>query len=239
MNNKKHTTALLLPFILIILAGLTWEIYRSCKHKETQEHERISFIIDSVRSSVIDSMQKVMKKQVQSAIYKDIETIELYDLVNLFIPGEDVNYNLLDWKTEANNPLINWLTNGIEMNDSSLPDSPPFYREGNTIVSINGKILECLDRNSYPCKWNITLCGAGGGYSSFVIRSVNHQDLEKMSISELFKNREMQYSFLKSEDDSYCYKVRFPGKKPCEMIITWSCGSAGCSLIIECNTNSN
>ena len=183
----------------------------------------------------IHSIPQVLQDQGKEAFpvvsSKPTPPIELYDLINLFTPQENLNYNLYDWKTEANNASINWLTNGIES------DSDGFYREGNVVVSINKNVIECLDRNSYSCEWEITLLGPHGGYTSFEISSVQSQALEKLDINELFKGRKFDAKILKTNEfNNKTYQVKFPHKKPIEMAIQWSCGSGGCSLTVKCNT---
>ena len=157
-------------------------------------------------------------------------SIELYDLINLFTPDKKLDYNLYDWKTQANNKSINWLTSGVEMGEHE------FYREGEAIVSINGKVLECLEKTTQPCKWGIVLDGVRNGYTSFEISSVTSQELEQLTIDQLFKNRKFEAKIVTYDDFSTTYKVTFPNKKPVEMKIQYSCGSAGCSLTIICKT---
>lgn len=183
----------------------------------------------------IDSMPQVLQDQGNEAFpvvsNKPTLPIELYDMINLFTPQENLNYNLYNWKTESNNPLINWVTNGIES------DTDGFYREGNAVVSINKNVIECLDRNSYPCEWGITLLGSHGGYTSFEISSVQSQALEKMDINELFKGRKFDAKIIRTNEfNNKTYWVKFPQKKPIEMSVNWSCGSGGCSLSLKCET---
>lgn len=192
-------------------------------------------LIDSVRNSVVDSINQVLSKQVEkesnSQLIFQSKPIELYNLVSLFIPDQKLDYNLYDWKTGANNKSIKWLTHGIEM------DSTSFYREGEAIVSICSKVIQCLDKKTYPCKWGIVLSGVRNGYTSFEISSVQSQELEKMEITELFKGRKFEAKLLKTDEfDNKTYRVKFPQKKPIDMSVQWSCGSAGCSLTIKCET---
>lgn len=183
----------------------------------------------------IHSIPQVLQDQGKEAFpvvsRKPTTPIELYDMINLFTPQENLNYNLYNWKTEANNPLINWVTNGIES------DTDGFYREGNAVVSINKNVIECLDRNSNPCEWGITLLGSHGGYTSFEISSVQSQALEKLDINELFKGCKFEAKIIRTNEfNNKTYWVRFPQKKPIEMSVNWSCGSGGCSLSLKCET---
>lgn len=169
--------------------------------------------------------QSILRKEA------DAKLIDFYDLVNLFTPNEKLDYSLYDWKTEANNSAINWLTHGVEMGEHE------FYREGETVVSVNGKVVQCLDKKTYPCKWGILLSGVRNGYTSFEISSIQSQELEKMEITELFKGKKFEAKLLKTDEfDNKTYRVKFPQKKPIDMTVQWSCGSAGCSLTIKCET---
>jgi hypothetical protein len=111
-----------------------------------------------------------------------------------------------------------------------------FYRKGESVVSINGKVLECFENTSQPCKWDIVLRGVRNGYSSFEISSVTSQEIEVMTIDQLFKNHKFEAKIITYDDLSKTYQVTFPHKKPIEMKIQYSCGSEGCLLTIICNT---
>lgn len=219
--------------ISLVLAVVLTYLYTGQKNRLAlglikRQHQ----LIDSVRNSVVDSMNQVFSKRVEkesdSQLIFQTKPIELYNLVSLFIPDQKLDYNLYDWKTGANNKSIKWLTHGIEM------DSTNFYREGEAIVSICSKVIQCLDIKTYPCTWAITLNGVHGGYSSFEISSVFSQELEPVSIEELFKYYRFDCKLLSSDDFSKIYQVTFPNKKPVEMKIQYSCGSSGCSLTIIC-----
>lgn len=163
-------------------------------------------------------------------IAKSSNSIELYDLINLFAPSKSFDYGLYDWRTEASNPNINWLTEGIKMGNSD------FYRNGEVVVSVNKKTSNCLRKNLEPCKWRLSLTGPRGGYTSFEISSVNSQEMDIMSLNELFKGRIFKYNLVAQDDEGKTYEVMFPNKKPIKIKIAWSCGSGGCSLTIKCNT---
>lgn len=194
------------------------------------------FFMSSFSVKDLNSSNQLLKINIQSFdkqkenSYSKTKRIDLYDLINLFTPDKKLDYNLYDWKTGANNKSINWLTSGVEMGEHE------FYREGEAIVSINGKVLECLEKTTQPCKWGIVLDGVRNGYTSFEISSVTSQELEQLTIDQLFKNRKFEAKIITYDDFSKTYKVTFPNKKPVEMKIRYSCGSAGCSLAIDCKT---
>lgn len=234
MQNRNLITITLIA-LLLILTGILFYTALSSKKQIFAQKIKLSTAIDSMRTAVIDSMQKVSQKKSSEArtnvSSKLMKPIELFDLINLFTPNKKFDYNIYEWKTEANNPSINWLTHGVEMGEHE------FYREGETVISINTKVIECLDTNSYPCKWGLALFGVRGGYTSFEISSVQSQALEEMSLKELFKNNKFEAKILKTDEfNNKTYLVKFPNKKSIKMTVNWSCGSAGCSLNVKCNT---
>ena len=236
-NIMKHHNYITFAFLTTTILLVSALIYtNSSIKKQSEEHKiKLSISIDSVRTAVIDSMQKVSQNKFSESrtniSSKLMKPIELFDLINLFTPNEKFDHNIYEWKTEANNQSINWLTHGVEIRDHD------FYREGETVVSVNAKVIECLDTNSYPCKWGLALSGVRGGYTSFEISSVQSQALEEMSLKELFKNNKFEAKILKTDElNNKTYLVKFPNKKSIKMTVNWSCGSAGCSLNVNCNT---
>ena len=184
---------------------------------------------------VIDSIKVIADpvpspEPIQNQKSAEISYLELYDCLNLFIPDQSLGYDLLDWKQEANNTQIHWITEGIEL------DANGFYREGEMVLAIDKNVLECLGEKSQPCKWHIVLFGPRGGYTSFKIESVYHQELEEKSIGELFKGKEIKFQLVNQDEFTNSYKVKFPNKKQVLLDISWSCGSAGCHINIECKT---
>jgi len=234
-SGKRKPNTLIFLLFAIILFLITGLIYtnRIQKKSELTNKNHLHAVVDSIRSATIDSMQNIIQEIVTLppvALGKVKPSIELYELILMFAPNETLEYNLYDWKTEANNPAINWLTNGVEIGDQD------FYREGEVVVSINNKIIQCLGKNTYPCKWRILLSGPRGGYLSFNISSVLSRELEPVSIEELFKPFRFEARITGEKDYQKTYRIKFPHKKPLEMVVQWSCGSAGCSLSLKCNT---
>lgn len=224
-------------FILLINVGIIIGILslnkRSNQKRSTLMNLRLHESTDSVRSATIDSMQRIIREtasQPPGESDKLKPSIELYKLIYLFTPDENIDYGLLDWKTGANNPAITWLTHGIDMNDSV------FFRSGEAVVSINSQTIECLDIRSSPCMWDIELYGPRGGYTSFEISSVHSQELEPVSIEELFKYLRFDAKIINEDDYQKTYFIKFPNKKPIKMVVQWACGSAGCSLNLRCTT---
>ena len=166
--------------------------------------------------------------------------IELFDLIKIFLPDKSMDYNAYDWYTGADyeNP-IQWLTDGLEWRNEKA------YRRGEAIVTINGKYYECLRTRKEPCKWSISLKGSRAGYTSFSINSVNHPDIPSHYLIEgLLFNGEYKSTLLKSCDSNwsygfYFYKVEMPEKKDFWLLSSYSCGSAGCSISVDCYTDIN
>lgn len=243
-NNTKIKIVIyvLSAILLIVICSLFY--FQSSHKKEIQKQNEMhiavldstrTFLIDSMRKAVIDSMDRVfhgvVEKSVSMTLEYETSPIELYDLINLFTPEYSEDGILSEWNTEANNKDIIWLTEGIEMYGLD------FYRNGEVVVTINKQELICLSHRSYPCKWDIILTGPRPGYTSFSISGVNHRDLDTMTLDEMFKGRKFSKQLIKIDDFTETYKVIFPKKNPLSMEITWSCGSAGCSLSIECKTD--
>lgn len=223
------------PFLVIILVLIVMSVYSSYTEKRLPNQNMMLQSMNFKCNLTIDLMRQIVveqsEKQSDSDFRLPLRPLGLYDLINLFTPDQNLDYSLYDWKTEANNSAINWLTHGVEMGEHE------FYREGETVVSVNGKVIQCLDKKTYPCKWGIVLSGVRNGYTSFEISSVQSQELEKMEITELFKGRKFEAKLLKTDEfDNKTYRVKFPQKKPIDMSVQWSCGSAGCSLTIKCET---
>lgn len=226
------TTFILLINIGIIIGILSYN-KQSNQKRSTLMNLRLHESIDSVRLATIDSMQIIIREIVSKTPRESDKlksSIELYKLIYLFTPDENIDYNLLDWKTGANNPAITWITHGIDMNDSV------FFRSGEAVVSINNKKIECLDIHSSPCSWNIELSGPRGGYTSFEISSVHSQKLEPVSLEELFNYLRFDARIINEDDYQKTYFIKFPKKKPIKMLVQWTCGSGGCSLNLKCKT---
>lgn len=215
--NKKKLILSFCPFFIILISlsnYQNWNSSDSNSNNETLYANRVENIIDSKGSN--------------TGFTKN--AVELYNLIDLFSPDQKLDYNLYDWKTQANNKSIHWLTSGVKMGEHD------FYREGEAIVTINSKVLECLENTSQSCKWDIVLRGVRNGYTSFEISSVTSQELEEITIDQLLKNHKFEAKIVTYDDFSKTYLVTFPHKKPVEMRIQFSCGSAGCSLKLTCKT---
>ncbi len=212
----RKNTLIKLVFISLLSVSVNAYCYEN-------ENNRMSCDIDQI-------IRKNIGKKSNSDLVFQSKPIELFDLISLFAPDQKFDYNLYDWKSEANNKSINWLTSGVKMGEHD------FYRKGESVVSINGKVLECFENTSQPCKWDIVLRGVRNGYTSFEISSVSSQSLDKMTIDQLFEDHKFEAKITTYDDLSKTYQVTFPLKKPIEMKIQYTCGSEGCLLTITCNT---
>jgi hypothetical protein len=164
---------------------------------------------------------------IQPNIAQKQNPIELFDLICLF--AHDLSSPSLEWANQANNPDILWSNSGILMSDDG------FYRHGQAIVSVNNQLLNCLDVNSVPCKWDLVLSGSRCGYNSCLIQSIHHQAFNEISLPELFKGRNFNCKVIDHDDFTSRYTFSIPGKTPFVLSLSWSCGSAGCSLKIICD----
>ncbi|MDO6802983.1 hypothetical protein Q4595_11040 [Wenyingzhuangia sp. 1_MG-2023] len=167
--------------------------------------------------------------------------IELVDLIKKFTPNISSENNIYDWFTgsETNSEII-WITNGLDHNERD-----DFFREGEVVVSIKGKTIKCLGKNLYPCKWNFKLKGVKNGYTKFSLSSVYSQQLEGGYKIEDFFHTTDYISEIVAMDKLYSsfgfiiYKLKFKNKKNIWIKYSWSCGSGGCSIYLDCYTNSN
>lgn len=86
-----------------------------------------------------------------SASAQSNKAIELADLVRVFMPGnEDV-----DWSLGSGDLRINWTTNGV--NEVDVNGGVRSFREGEAVVTIEGKPLKVLRKRLESVKWKITL----------------------------------------------------------------------------------
>lgn len=169
---------------------------------------------------------------------QNLRQIELFDLIKEFAPNSTMSHNAYDWFTGAEkNDEIDWKTNGIDWDDEGSA-----YRRAEAVVSIKGKTLECLGETKRPCRWRIKLKGSRAGYVSYSISSVTHQDLWVNGIENLVNTDKINYEVIEKCDNSASfgyklYGIEIPGKKPLWLKYSWSCGSKGCSVILDCYTS--
>jgi hypothetical protein len=167
------------------------------------------------------------------------ESIELSDLIKKFTPDSLMNYNLYSWFTGSEqNSGITWLTDGVDMDDDYNS-----YRDGEVVVSLKGKTIECLGKYKYPCKWNLRLKGVRNGYTKFSISSVISTQLDgAYRIEDLlyctdYTSRIIALDNIFNVDGFIIYSLKFENKKEIWIKYWWSCGSSGCSMNIDCYTD--
>ncbi len=199
----------------VVLLSVMFSV--SCKGKNQEGKPQKEISVSDVEPVVDTSTQNV---------------IELFDLVNMFIPDKNDDYTNLRWSTGANkNSPINWKTNGIDYFETY------YFREGAVCITINGESLECLDKYVEPCEWNLKLIGNKGGYSSFHLDITHFEVNASMTIEEMFSNENIESKLIKECDEaSYghrYYSIKFKNKREFWMHQTWSCGSGGCHIYLD------
>jgi hypothetical protein len=174
-----------------------------------------------------------------STIAQEIKMIELFDLINIFLPDESMDYNAYDWFTGKDKSIpILWKTDGIEWKDNTA------YKTGEAVVLLNGSYFSCTNTKMEPCKWTISLKGSRAGYTSFSIKSVYHSDIGTYVLGGLFYKAKYSAKLIKNCDKDpttgyYLYKLSIPGKKESWLKYEWSCFDDGCCIIINCYTDQN
>jgi hypothetical protein len=168
------------------------------------------------------------------------KSIELSEIIKKYIPNtNNSDNNNYSWYIGAEKESeIKWSTNGLDYDKDYNA-----YREGEVIISIKGKTIECLGKNKQPCKWNLKLTGNKAGYYKFSINSIgsnelySNYDIEELFESKNYKSRLIAMDNLYMSDGFKIYNIIFENKKEIFLKYWWSCGSAGCSVNIDCYTD--
>jgi len=158
--------------------------------------------------------------------------IELTNLFRMFTPdiGSD---NRLCWKTgaEMNSP-IEWETYGISghapKHETYL--SRFFARHGKTHVTINGQPShEQFGRYLHPAVWDVSMYGPAMCVSFVQFGSDGESTGDPIDkiMGTLAKYVVLKESHPKSGGTfvGRLYKIAMPGKEPCWLVQSWSCGN--------------
>lgn len=175
-----------------------------------------------------------------STLLNSQESIELIEIIKKYTPNtNNSDNNNYSWYIGAEKESeIKWSTNGLDYDNNYNA-----FREGEVIISIKGKTIECLGKNKQPCKWNLKLTGNRAGYDKFSINSVgshelySNYDIEELFESKNYKSRLIAMDNLYMSDGFKIYNIIFENKKEIFLKYSWSCGSAGCSMNIDCYTD--
>ncbi|QBF81623.1 hypothetical protein EXU30_02125 [Shewanella maritima] len=167
-----------------------------------------------------------------------VEMLDLVQLVKLYSLPSHAQSNVQDWRIGANNPAINWQSDGIDWQDSASEYSA--VRKAEVIVTIDGKPIEVLKKRLQPHAWSLTLNGARAGVSSVVIdANINSPYLEGESLLRQFDKAGVDYTLLQCDELNAAtfadrvYRYQAKALKTGWMRYEYSCGSGGCSQRIE------
>ncbi len=156
--------------------------------------------------------------------------IDLWDLMTLYmIPALTPHNRALSWWTGAQpDSPIEWKTCGVEDDK----------REGEVIVTIDGKPLHVLKKYVEPAKWPITLAGSRSGIDQVELMSPFAPFASmgcEFDFETQLRKRRVPFKLYRWDGRgaaSYyerVYEIEAPHKKPVWIHHVWSCGSAGCS----------
>jgi hypothetical protein len=158
--------------------------------------------------------------------------IDLVDLMSLFMIPASVLYSVLPWETGAQpGSPIEWKTDGIEWRQPAKAD----LREGEAIVTIDGKPLCRLRKYIEPAPWTIALMGSRAGVHQIQITPQAEctvpleAQLHKRNISlELYRCDPKPFA----SEEKKIYSIKAPNKKRAWLYIDVGCGSGGCSCTL-------
>jgi hypothetical protein len=167
--------------------------------------------------------------QDQGCLTENTKTIELFDLISMYLIPSSVQYNVQAWKTGAeHNSPIDWQTSGISWNKKRKA----YIREGRAVVTVSGIPVCILKKYWEPSAWYITLVGAHAGIYAVEISS--REGSNKFDLETEMTQRQITYRLYKCDPEGLAsvgerlYYIQVPQKKPAWMYYEWSCGSGGC-----------
>lgn len=156
-------------------------------------------------------------------------SIDLCDLIMLYmIPATDPPHSALSWMTGAGcDSPVEWKTTGTGGGK----------REGQVIVTIDGKPLRLLKKYVVPAPWNITLIGDRWGIREMHLSSPGGGPTlsDEFDLEDKLRKREILFKPYKwdgrdrASHKEMMYQLEATNKKPAWLQYTFSCGSAGCS----------
>ncbi len=163
--------------------------------------------------------------------------MELIDVVKAFLPPAGADFTMYDWAQAGKAAsAIRWKTSGIAEAPSYMKkEGFPYVREGEVIVTIDGKLTHTLlGKKPGPGHWNVSLQGPRGGYTRVSIASdVNAGELTpgllKDSLAKPLSAKAYRCTSPAASSGNTVYEVSVPEKKPAWINEVWSCGSGGCS----------
>jgi len=169
--------------------------------------------------------------------YAKGEPIELYDLIYMFLPDEEVTAEEFDWHIGDHIKAIQW-----KQKEEGNPKGY-FYKHGDLRMTIGGKEFNFSRESKFQFKWHLGLSGSKNGFSQFGVSSDIAFYEYEVTLDYLFPGRNYEVKLLE-ENDNYGmlvakYEVKFPNKKTFWLSALKSGGSHGNTLSIDCFFNKN
>jgi len=156
-------------------------------------------------------------------------TIDLLDLMTLFMIPEAASYNVLPWETGAHSGSpIEWKTEGVERRGPAKAD----IRHGEAIVTIDGKPLCRLRKYIEPAPWTVTLIGSNAGVDEIIMTP---QTECAVDLEAQLRKRNISFGLYKCDpqplagSERKIFSVKAASMNRAWLYIDVSCGSAGCS----------
>jgi hypothetical protein len=159
-------------------------------------------------------------------------SIELQDLLTLYLVPETASYNMYDWALGADpGSPIQWTTKGIVEAPTAYSDLGSYIRKGTTVITSNGKpMYSQLERARVAGKWSVVLIGPRGGFTRVQIESnANSPELEP-GLDQLKTKLALKQIRCFRGAATYgnaIYEVHVPGKKVAWLVEEWSGGASG------------
>lgn len=173
-----------------------------------------------------------------SAVAGDATSIEMVELIKMFMPPQKGPDALGDWTFGAQpGSAIRWETPGIkETSPEEQKAGYPYFRTGKVILTFAGKPThQVLEKTVVPGKWTITLSGPRGGFTKATL-ATHMADGGGPMLMRLKEKLSLQHYRCKPDSISSgneVFVLQETGKKPIWINENWSCGSGGCGLTLD------
>lgn len=165
-------------------------------------------------------------------------SLELAEFIRLFMQPQAGPATPGDWTFGAKNGSpISWQTSGVqEASPADKKAGYPYRRTGKVILTLDGKPThQNPEQNVVPGTWTITLSGPRGGFTratlSARIADGSVQLLE--GLSDTLPVRHYRCKTPSVSSGNKVFAVQEKGKNPFWINEEWSCGSAGCGLMLD------
>jgi hypothetical protein len=152
--------------------------------------------------------------------------IDLFDLLALYmLPASAQPGGAPSWWTGAQpDSPIEWHTSGVK--DGK--------REGEVVVTIDGKPIYAPKGPVKPTSWVIILIGERSGIRQIDLSPRTSGFADSFDLEDEFRKRRISFELYKWDGHGWAshsekiYKIEVLEKKPAWLYYVWSCGSAGC-----------